>query len=297
MIRVIKRRRDDAPIIVYVIVLIISALCLLPFVMVISGSLSTEKDIMEHGYSIIPKHFTLAAYKILFMKSDLLLQAYKITFLVTILGTFFSLMINTMIAYAISRRTLKYRSYISMFCLITILFSGGMVPWYIVCVNYFHLKDTMFALIFPYLANGWYIFLLRNFVGSIPEELHESAKIDGASEVRTFGQIILPLAKPALATIGLFIALGYWNDWWLALMLVDKENLRPIQFLLRVIVSNIQFLQSQLGISEVRKITDMTPTEGLKMATCIITIGPIIFLYPFLQRYFIKGIMVGAVKG
>jgi len=265
--------------------------------MVISGSLSTQKDIMEHGYSLIPRNVTFVAYQVLFMKIDIILQAYKITFLVTIIGTVASLLINAMIAYSISRKSVKYRNAISVYCLITILFSGGMVPWYIVCINYFHLKDQLIALIVPYLANAWYIFLLRNFIGSIPEELHESAKIDGAGEMRTFAQIILPLSKPALATIGLFIALGYWNDWWLALMLVDDEKLRPIQFLLRVIVSNIQFLQSQIGTSEIRNLTDMTPTEGLKMATCILTIGPIIFLYPLLQRYFVKGIMVGAIKG
>jgi len=289
--------RRDAPITIYVIVFLISAACIIPFLMVISGSLSTQKDIMEHGYSLIPRNVTFVAYQVLFMKIDIILQAYKITFLVTIIGTVASLLINAMVAYTISRKSVKYRNAISVYCLITILFSGGMVPWYIVCINYFHLKDQLIALIVPYLANAWYIFLLRNFIGSIPEELHESAKIDGAGEMRTFAQIILPLSKPALATIGLFIALGYWNDWWLALMLVDDEKLRPIQFLLRVIVSNIQFLQSQIGTSEIRNLTDMTPTEGLKMATCILTIGPIIFLYPLLQRYFVKGIMVGAIKG
>ncbi len=292
-----RKFRRDAPITIYVIVFLISAACIIPFLMVISGSLSTQKDIMEHGYSLIPINVTFVAYQVLFMKIDIILQAYKITFLVTIIGTVASLLINAMIAYSISRKSVKYRNAISVYCLITILFSGGMVPWYIVCINYFHLKDQLIALIVPYLANAWYIFLLRNFIGSIPEELHESAKIDGAGEMRTFAQIILPLSKPALATIGLFIALGYWNDWWLALMLVDDEKLRPIQFLLRVIVSNIQFLQSQIGTSEIRNLTDMTPTEGLKMATCILTIGPITFLYPLLQRYFVKGIMVGAIKG
>jgi len=269
----------------------------MPFLMVVSGSLSTEEDIMNYGYTIFPKNPTLLSYRVLFQRPGMLINSYAITITVTVLGTIASLIINSMIAYAMARKTLKYRKFISIYCLITILFSGGMVPWYIVCVNYLHLKDTLAALILPYLANGWYIFLLRNFFNAIPDEMKEAAKIDGAGELRTFVQVIIPLARPALATIGLFIALMYWNDWWLSLMLIDSDKLRPIQYLLRIIVSNITFLNSQMNVPELRNSKQLAPTEGVKMATCIITIGPIVLLYPFLQRFFIKGIMVGAVKG
>jgi len=283
--------------VIYFLVAVLTLCCLLPFLMVVSGSLSTEEDIMNYGYTIFPKNPTLLSYRVLFQRPGMLISSYTITITVTVLGTIASLIINSMISYAMTRKTLKYRKFISIYCLITILFSGGMVPWYIVCVNYLHLKDTLAALILPYLANGWYIFLLRNFFNAIPDEMKEAAKIDGAGEFRTFVQIIIPLAKPALATIGLFIALMYWNDWWLSLMLIDSDKLRPIQYLLRIIVSNITFLNSQMNVPELRNSKQLAPTEGVKMATCIITIGPIVLLYPFLQRFFIKGIMVGAVKG
>lgn len=284
--------------IIYIIAIVFSLFCLLPFLMVVSGSLTSEQDIMKYGFTIIPKNITTVAYKILLSKPDIIINAYMISTIVTVVGTTISVFLTSMIAYVISRKTLKYAKAMSMYCLITILFSGGMVPWYIVCINYLHLKDQLIAQIVPYLINGWYIFLMRNFFQSIPDEMHESAKIDGAGELRIFVQIILPLATPALATICLFIGLVYWNDWWLSLMLIDKENLRPIQYMLRIIVSNISFLKSQVSASpEVQRIAAVLPDEGLKMATCIVTMGPIILLYPFLQRFFIKGIMIGAVKG
>jgi len=284
--------------IIYVIAIVLSIFCLLPFVMVVSGSLTSEQDIMKYGYTIFPKNISLLAYKVFFNKPDIIINAYVISTIVTVVGTIISIFLTSMIAYVISRKTLKYAKAISIYCLITILFSGGMVPWYIVCINYLHLKDQLIAQIVPYLINGWFVFLMRNFFQSIPDEMHESAKIDGAGELKIFVQIILPLATPALATICLFIGLIYWNDWWLSLMLIDKESLRPVQYMLRIIVSNITFLKSQLTSSpEVQRIAEVLPDEGLKMATCIITMGPIILLYPFLQRFFIKGIMIGAVKG
>lgn len=172
-----------------------------------------------------------------------------------------------------------------------------MVPWFIVCRNMLHLKDSVWALILPYLANAWYIFLTRNYYRSIPAELVESAKIDGASEYRIFFQIILPLAKPVIATISLFISLNYWNDWWLGIMLIDNTDLQPLQLLLRTITSNIQFLSSSSNVNAITQAAGSIPSEGIKMATCIATIGPIILVYPFVQKYFVKGIMVGAVKG
>lgn len=171
---------------IYVFVGIISVLCLLPFIMVLSGSFSTEADIAQSGFSLFPKHFSLMSYKILFLDWTRIFNAYKISFLVTIFGTLLSLLVNTLMAYAISRRTLKYRKIINVYALITILFNGGMVPWFMVCKNYLHLYNNLFALIIPYVANAWYVFLLRNFAQSIPEEMHESAKIDGAGEYTIF---------------------------------------------------------------------------------------------------------------
>ena len=284
-------------ILIYFIVLLVSLFCLLPFIMIVTGSISNEQDIAKYGYTLLPKHIDLISYRVLLLDIKSIANSYKISMIVTIAGTLASLLVNTMMAYAISRKTLKYRKALSVYALITILFNGGMVPWYIVCVNYLHLKDKLIALIIPYLANAWYIFLLRNFVQTIPDAMHESAKIDGAGEYTIFFKIILRLMTPALATVGLFTALGYWNDWWLGLMLIDKTQLQPLQLLLRAIVSNIMFLKASTNAAAMQALIVTLPSEGIKMAICVITIGPIIFLYPFLQKYFVKGIMIGAVKG
>ncbi|MCU6795546.1 carbohydrate ABC transporter permease [Paenibacillus sp. WQ 127069] len=271
--------------------------CLIPFVMVISGSLSTEADIAKHGYTLVPLHPNLTAYRMLFLGAERIIDGYKISIFVTIVGTVLAVIVNYLGAYAMARRTLKYRNALSIFALLTLMFNGGLVPWYIICVNYLHLKDTVWALILPPLAQGFNLFLIRNFLQSIPEELFESSKIDGASEWRIMLQIIAPLAKPVLATISLFVALNYWNDWFLGLMFVDNQKLQPLQLMLRTIVSNVEFLKSSTNSAEMQRVSATLPTEGVKMAVTVITIGPIIFLYPFLQKYFVKGLMVGAVKG
>ena len=282
---------------IYFAIGLFSIACIIPFIMVVSGSLTSEEDIFLYGYSLIPRNLNFTAYKILFVSIDKILNAYKVSIIVTVFGSFASLLVNSLMAYTMSRKNLKYRKVLSVYSLITLLFTGGMVPWYIVCANLLQLKDNYPALIVPYLANAWYIFLLRNFLQSIHDEMHESGKIDGAGEYTIFFKIILPLMTPALATVGMFTALGYWNDWWLGLMLINKAEYQPLQLLLRSIVSNIQFLRSGASGGELAKIASQLPSEGIKMAVCVLTIGPIVFLYPFIQRYFVKGIMLGAVKG
>jgi putative aldouronate transport system permease protein len=284
----------------FIIALVIglfSLACLFPFLMVISGSLSTEKDIMQYGYSIWPKTITFDSYRILLLGSNRIFEAYGVSTFVTIVGTVLSLFLTSMGAYVMARRSFKYRNILSIFVIITMLFSGGLVPWYIVIVRYLHLKDTIWALILPSLGNAFNMFLIRNFMLSIPEDLHESAKMDGAGEFRIYSRLIMPLALPVLATVGLFVALGYWNDWFLGLMFVDKQELQPLQLLLRTLISNVDFLKSSGNAAAMQRISAQIPSESIKMALTVITIGPIIFLYPFLQRYFVKGLMVGAVKG
>ncbi|WP_339271234.1 carbohydrate ABC transporter permease [Paenibacillus sp. FSL R5-0470] len=274
-----------------------SLTCLFPFLMVISGSLSTEKDIMQYGYSIWPKTITFDSYRILLLGSNRIFEAYGVSTFVTVVGTILSLFLTSMGAYVMARRSFKYRNILSIFVIITMLFSGGLVPWYIVIVRYLHLKDTIWALILPSLGNAFNMFLIRNFMLSIPEDLHESAKMDGAGEFRIYSRLIMPLALPVLATVGLFVALGYWNDWFLGLMFVDKQELQPLQLLLRTLISNVDFLKNSGNAAAMQRISAQIPSESIKMALTVITIGPIIFLYPFLQRYFVKGLMVGAVKG
>lgn len=279
------------------IIVIFSAACLYPFLMVISGSLSTEQDIAAFGYTLLPKHVTFDSYKILLLGSNRIVNAYGVSILVTVVGTAISLLLTAMGAYALSRRSFKLRGALSVYVIITMLFNGGLVPWYIICVRYLDLKDTLWALILPSLANAFNLFLIRNFMYSIPEEIHESAKIDGAGEFRIFYFLIAPLALPVLATVGLFTALGYWNDWFLGLMFVDKQELQPLQLLLRTLISNVDFLRSSSNAAAMQRISAQIPSESMKMALTVVTIGPIVFLYPFVQRYFVKGLIVGAVKG
>lgn len=284
-------------IIVYIIVTLFSVACIYPFLMVISGSLSTGADITKFGISFIPRHFTFNSYKALLMNKNAIINGYKITIFVTVVGTFTSLFVNSLMGFVLSRKRLKYKKFLNVYTLVTILFNGGMVPWYIVCVRYLHLKNTIFALILPMLAGAWNIFLMRSYFNSVPEEMYESAKIDGARDFVIYRRIYLPLATPVLATVGLFTALGFWNDWWLGLMLTDKSNLQPLQLLLRNIISNIQFLQTMNPNPELQRIFGSLPGDGIRMAMVLITTGPIILLYPFVQKYFVKGIMIGAVKG
>ncbi|MCR2807054.1 carbohydrate ABC transporter permease [Paenibacillus soyae] len=291
------KKPSAGQLIIVVAISLFSLSCLFPFIMVISGSLSTEKDIMDYGYTLIPKSVTFDSYRILLLGSNRIIDAYGISILVTAAGTALSVFVTSMGAYVMARRSFKYRNILSVYVIITMLFNGGLVPWYIICVHYLNLKDTLWALILPMLANAFNMFLIRNFMLSIPEDLHESAKMDGAGEFLIFYRLIAPLAVPVLATVGLFVALSYWNDWFLGLMFVDKQELQPLQLLLRTLVSNVEFLKSSSNAAAMQRISAQIPSESIKMALTVVTIGPIIFLYPFVQRFFVKGLMVGAVKG
>jgi putative aldouronate transport system permease protein len=283
--------------IIIVAISLFSLSCLFPFIMVISGSLSSEKDIMDYGYTLWPKSITFDSYRILFLGSNRIIDAYGVSLFVTVAGTVLSLFVTSMGAYVMARRSFKYRNILSVYVIITMLFNGGLVPWYIICVRYLDLKDTLWALILPMLANAFNMFLIRNFMLSIPEDMNESAKMDGAGDFKIFYRLIAPLSLPVLATVGLFVALSYWNDWFLGLMFVDKQELQPLQLLLRTLISNVEFLKSSSNASAMQRISAQIPSESIKMALTVVTIGPIIFLYPFVQRFFVKGLMVGAVKG
>lgn len=286
-----------ADLIIYLGVGLFSLACLYPFLMVVSGSFSSQSSILQNGYRLIPDEWTLGSYGALFMNSDKIARAYGVTILVTLSGTTLSLLVNSSMGFVLSRKDTRLRKVLNILVLIPILFTGGMVPWYIVCVVYLDLKDTIFALILPMVANGWYILLIRNFFMSVPNDMFESAHMDGANEYVILFRIYYPLAKPVMATVGLFVCLAYWNDWWLGMMLVDKAEIQPLQLLLYSIISNIQFLKTMNNSPEMQQLWSSVPTEGLRMAMVVITIGPMILVYPFLQKYFVKGIMVGAVKG
>lgn len=293
-----KEKVTVGRILVHLFVILFALICLYPFLLVIGGSLMTSAEATKEGFKIIPKEITFASYKMLIGNKDMIISGYKITIFVTVVGTFLSIMVNGMMGYVLSRKHMNGRKFLNLYVLITMLFNGGMVPWYMICTRYLHLQNTIWALILPSLVSAWNIFLIRNYFTGVPEEMWESAKLDGANEFTIFSKIYVPLGKPVIATVTLFAALGYWNDWWLGLMLIEDSKKWPLQMMLRTIVSNIQFLQTMgNNSSEMQSLLASIPGDGVKMALVIITTGPIILLYPFLQKYFMKGIMIGAVKG
>jgi putative aldouronate transport system permease protein len=272
-------------------------LCLYPFLLVVSGSFTSRAAAVTYGFTLLPKEFTLEAYKVLFGNYKAILDGYRVTIIVTIFGTILSLIVNSMMAFVLSRRTIFGWKFLNIYVLITMLFSGGMVPWYIICTRYLNLRDSYLALILPMAVSAWNVFLIRNYFKSLPAELYESAKIDGAHDFLIYWRIYIPLGKPVLAVVLLFAALAYWNDWWHGLMLINRAEMQPLQMLLRAIISNIQFLQSYNASPEMQRMMANIPGDGVRMALVIITTGPIILLYPFVQRYFVRGILLGSVKG
>jgi len=274
--------------------LVFALFCLFPFLLMISGSLTDETILINEGYSLWPKGFNLDAYEIL-LKSGKLLDSYGITIFITTAGTLLGLVISSSLAYSISNRRNRLRNVISFYVYFTMLFNGGMVPFYILIANWLHLSNTIAALILPLAVQPFLVFLLVSFFRTVPDELEDAGRIDGASELRIFAQIIIPISKPILATVGLFFALIYWNDWFMSILFISDDSKYPLQMILRRMVSNIEaaknLVPSGAGIAL------QAPTYQIRMATTLVTIGPIILLYPFLQRYFVKGLTIGSVKG
>ncbi|MHA6482167.1 carbohydrate ABC transporter permease [Paenibacillus sp. strain BS8-2] len=280
----------------YASLTILALLCLLPFLLVVSSSMTSEQKIIVDGYQFIPLEFSLEAFTILFKYPDQMINAYLVTIGVTAVGTLFGLLLTSMTSYALSRKDFKWRNKFSFFFFFTTLFNGGLVPWYLLIVNYLGMKDTLLALVIPLLLNVFYIIVMKSFLSGIPEAIVESAKIDGAGDFRIYVQLILPLSKPALATIGLFLALAYWNDWYHALLFVSDEKLMPLQYYLYKMLGNMDGMRkAMMGAGAV--VTTSVPTESLKMAMTVVATGPILLAYPLVQRYFVQGLTIGAVKG
>ena len=279
----------------HVYILIVAALCILPFILIISGSLSNQEAILKYGYSLLPREFSLSAYQIAFEKPQAIVNAYLVTIMTTLAGTAAGLFFTSMTGYVLSRKDFEWRNKFSFFFYFTTLFSGGLVSWYIMIVKYLRLGDSFIALVLPVILNVFYIIIMKSFMTSIPSAVSESARIDGANDFEIFIKLILPLSKPALASIGLFIALGYWNDWFLAYMFIQKDSLFTLQYYLYKIVAGADAL-AKLSFVPGRD-SSAIPTEILKLAMTVIATGPIVLLYPFVQRYFVSGLTIGAVKG
>jgi len=278
--------------VIIIFITVITFICLVPFMMVISSSFNDEIDTLRYGYPLIPRVFSLDSYYSILSRGSYVFSSYRNTVFVTVVGTLLSAIITTMLAYGLSRRYLPGVKILNFFIYFPMVFSGGIIPWYIV-VRSLGLRNTIWSMIIPVLVNPWNVFLVRSFFGSIPPSIHESAKLDGAGEFMILFRIVYPLSMPILATVSLFYGVAYWNDWFNALMFVDKRELYPLQLLLREILTTAQAVSAK-GISMQGK---MFPTEGVKMATAVVSMGPILLLYPYVQKYFIKGITIGAVKG
>lgn len=277
--------------------LLFSSFCLLPFILILTGSFTSQESILRDGYRLIPKEISLEAYRILFESPKQLLQAYGVTILVTAIGTFLGLFFTSMAAYVLASKSFRYRNQVSFFFYFTSIFGGGLVPWYIFIIKGLHLNNTIFAMIMPIMVNVTYMLIMKSYMLSIPESLFESAKIDGAGDFRIYLSVALPLSKTALATVGLFTALNYWNDWYNAMLFIDEghKSLYPLQYFLHTLLTKADAMRNVAAMSGV-PIANV-PTEPMKLAMTVVATGPIILLYPFLQKYFVKGVTIGAVKG
>lgn len=279
------------------LVFIIAALfCVVPIIYILAASFSDEIMLSKKGYSLLPRGFSLEAYKYIFKTPTAILDAYGVTIFVTIAGTVVSLLFTAMLAYVTSRKDFKLSRMLSFLVFFAMLFNGGLVPTYIMMTRYYGVKNTIFSLIIPYIIMPWHVFLMKGFLSDVPTSLIEAAKIDGASEVKTFFKIVMPVSKPALATVGLFIAFTYWNDWYQSMLYIDKAALNSLQFYLYRIMNNIQYLSTSM-MGDVAIDMSKMPSETARMALCILAAGPMLIVFPFFQKYFVKGLTVGAVKG
>lgn len=268
-----------------------------PLLILISSSFTDEATLLQHGYNFFPRKFSLGAYEYLFKSSSKLMRACVITFVVTVVGTLLNVMLTILYAYPLSRKELPFRSFFSFYVFFTMLFNGGLVPVYMMWTQTFNIKNTIWALILPrLLMSAFYIIMMRSFFqNSIPDALVEAARIDGGGEFRILFSIVLPLSKPMIATMSLMTGLGYWNDWTNSLYFITDESLFSIQAMLNTILTNIQFLATSAG--SVGGASVILPSAGVRMAIAVVGAVPILCVYPFFQKYFVKGIVVGGVKG
>ncbi|MFP4978967.1 carbohydrate ABC transporter permease [Paenibacillus sp. CN-4] len=293
-----KKKFELSKVLINLLFIVLSVIVVLPFVLVVAVSLTDEKTIIKSGYQFIPESISLDSYRYLLDAPEMLFRAYGVTITVTVIGALLGLLLTAMTAYVISRPDYRYNRITTFYVFFTMLFSGGLVPSYILITQYLHLKDSLLALILPILLSPFNIMVMKGFMSKIPLEIIESAKIDGAREFRIFFRIILPLSTPALATLGLLISFTYWNEWFNAMLYIDDPNKVPLQLLLVRTLSSIEFLTSnseftsQLGID-----LSSFPNNSARMAIAVLAGGPMIVIFPFFQRFFVKGLTVGSLKG
>lgn len=291
-----KHRLTVSKVIIYAVLTLLAITFVLPMILVVVVSFTDEYAIGMHGYSFFPEAWSVEAYSKLFYPGSSVYTSYGVTIFITLAGTLIAVIITYLAAFPLANKEVKYRNGFALFFFITTVFNTGLVPWYMMCRN-LGMYDNILALLIPSMIfSPFNMFLARNYIKSIPDTLMESARIDGAGELRIAFQIYFPLCKPILATITLFCGINYWNSWFNAVMLLDDSKLYPLQMLLFRLQSDIRML-TDLASSGAGDRAFVPPTESFKMATVVVTVGPILLFYPFLQRYIVKGIMIGSIKG
>ena len=292
-----KKKIKKSQIVLNLILIIMCIATLYPLLLCLGVSFSNEQDVLQYGYSLIPKHFDLSGYKYVFTNPKTVVDAYKVTIIFSVVATLGMLICNSLMAYPLSRKNYRFRNGLNFYFYFTCLFGGGLVPTYILYTQYLRLADTIWVYIIPSLVSAWTIFYIRASFQAIPEEIVESAVLDGASEWRILFTFMIPLSKPVLATMALSFFLGKWNDWMTSMLYInDKYELISLQYLLQRIMLNMKLLQQDSNVANMVDISQM-PAETARMAMMFVVAGPALVIFPFFQKYFVKGMVVGSVKG
>ena len=279
----------------YVMIGLFALICVIPFYLIIVASFTPEASLIRNGYPLILTEFSVQSY-LLCLKNPLsILKAYGTTIGVTAAGTVLSVFVASMTGYVLSRKDFPWRNKLSFFFFFTTLFNGGLVPWYMMCIRYLNFKNSYLGVLLPLMFSVWNMIIAKSFMNGIPNAISESAKMDGANDFVIFTRLILPLSKPLLATLSLFSALAYWNDWYNCMLYITNENMFTLQYYLQRILGSAEAMRLVAEKSGIA--LPSVPLESMKMAMTVIATGPIVLLYPFVQRYFVKGLTIGSVKG
>jgi putative aldouronate transport system permease protein len=287
-----RRQKRGRAALIIAILLPVCLLCLVPLWIIIAASFTDDGRLAADGYRLWPRQFSLEAYHYLLVKPQLIVTSYEISLFVTVVGTVLALSVMAMLAYPMSRRGFRPRNALAFYIFFTMLFSGGLVPTYILITRYLHLKNNILVLILPLLVNPFYVLLLRTYFRGLPEDLFDAAKLDGAGEFRVFTRIAIPLSTPALATVGLLCMLDFWNNMYLALLYIDEKVLYPLQYLLYILIDSMNMIQEGATYTGT-----VTPYLSVRMAMAVLTIAPVLLSFLFIQRYFVRGITLGGLKG
>lgn len=290
------KKTESATVLAHIVFIILAICCIMPMILVLVISFSSSQSITDVGYTLFPEEWSLDAYKFIFKDAEMLIRSYGVTIFNTVIGASVGLILSSMMAYALSRRSYKLRTFFSFMVFFTMIFSAGLIPQYITYTKFYHMRDSLAAVILPGLVTGWNVILLRTFFYDLPEEVLESGAMDGCSEFGLYWRIAMPMMKPGLATVGLTMVLSYWNEWYRTMIYIDSSSKFDLQYMLYRLLKNAEALlqDSQAGLSSVDA---NFVSDTAKMAMVILAAGPMMFVFPFFQKYFVRGISTGAVKG